>query len=900
MYPLSHRHPPPWHEAIKPVERRDTAAQDCRSPRRSNAIHTFSHLRLLSAPMAILLTSVVSLFLLLSSVHLASSPSVSSPSPAPLPDHVGRFHLQRSNVSFQRVGVDGLSSVINVVVDGQVQQMRSSLLSTLQNYGSFHSYHHTFHSQQFNQPALPPADDTSSSHNPAMSNRAIGHSFPTPLPHLLAIFGSSLAMGVFTSNAARMELMMDTFGRYLPASHILCFVPDTEEMRLSINSRQHSNVYVLSGGASNSSFLSHSADHHVLQALRTLVHMRPDAPFYYLCDDDTFPVISRIASYLHRFYHDTMYAPADKLFLGERTLKLNGKVRLVTSERELDVMVDYHPAAGGLLLNNALATALEPHTTSCPLLSTWDLTLAYCMDLFVPDHHLIDLPLECHLDAQSMDSTTLSEAEDVHCTLAYADMRQTLAEFGGGTSEEVHWRETELRSYSSYILLAEELVSELQVDVEAERHEEEATVGRRKHRLASLSPSISAPVTTLASPLRILLINSKQGDSRYNSLSALVHSMMRQFDLAPLALLTQLDWDVSYVTLTGPPVAGCRRCDLYHRPECAGMYVDSAATLVPHIQHQTIEATEANMVLDAHAVRLDGIDFGAYDIVISLDAVLPPHITRRNVRPLYAHYLHSGCDHGNKQTLTLPAPGYNLYLHPHLSQLDLVEADERTIHFPASLLYHGVFQSLFDLPSAQLNNRSFVTVLVGVDEAYELSAMQMQVLTAVMSRTGLSEYRTVTPVVRPQSDVVILTQSRLCLLLPGLLTASLNADAAQRRGLISHLLHAIAAGCLVIVTGEVATYTVVGEHSRGDGEDGSLQLLLSPQTIVANQEALMSALSMATDRSWVEREVGHQRAALNAHMMEKPLHSLLDAYTQHNVAKRVEVSGTRSSDFQQN
>ena len=872
------------------MDRHDTPIA-CHQPSRGDSgSHYPAMLQQLSAPTAILFTVLVSIFFLFSSHNVASAPATASISPPPPSlQHVDRIQLQRSTVHFQRAA-SALGSTADtsalLTVAGKTEQTRTSLLSTLQNYGSHRGYNHTFHSQQLNTPAVSAPHDAQSSHDVAMSNRAIGHSFPTPLPHLLTIFSSSLAMVVFASDVHRMELAMDTFGRYLPASHILYFVPDTEETRRFVSVGRRSNVYLLQADTNGDSAASHSANHHILLALQTLVNVRPDTPFYYLCDDDTLPIIPRIASYLYRFYHDTMYKATDKVFLGETTLDVNGKVqRLVGSEQQLDMMVSYHPAAGGLLLNNALAVALYPHTSSCPLLSTWDVTLAYCMDLHVPDHHLLDLPLGYHLHAVSMDAALLDgEDDDMHTALAYADMRQAYLEFGSGASEVVYWREMELRAYSSYIQQAEELVSELKVDVEAARLEMEATEGRRKHRLASLAPSVSAPTTTLASPLRVLLINSKKGDSttQYGSLSKLVYSLMRQSDIAPLALLTQLDWDTSYMVITGPPTDGCRRCDVYHRPECADMYVDSTAAMVPHIQHQS---TEGSAVLETHATKLDKVDYGAYDIVLTLDAVLPFHITGRNPRPFYAHYVHTSCEHADKKPLTLPAPGYHLHLHSHLSHLDAPEAGENTVHFPTSMLYHGIFQSLLNVSSTMFSNRTIVTVLVGVDEAYELSVKQSPVLTSVVSQLGLSEYRTVTPVIQPEVDVSVLLQSRVCLFLPGLFSSSLKGDAVQQRAVTAHVLHAMAAGCLVVVTEEVAGYTLAGERG-GHSEHDAMRLLLSSQTTVTDQEALLSVISSATDPSWLEREVAYQRTALNAHMLEKPLHSLLNAYTQHSKAKR--------------
>ena len=368
----------------KPAERYPIPLRHSRSFRAGTATSCLAHYCQLSAPVVLLVLLIVAVFFFLPSTKHASPATTASVSPTPLlSQRVSRFLLQRSNVNFQPVAADSTSSenvatVVVAAVEGQSGQTHSSLLSTLQNYGSHHRYNHTFHSDLFNQPALSLPDDIFvCPHRPATSNRAIAHSFPTPLPHLLTMFSASLAMGVFTSDAARMELMMDTFGRYLPASHILYFVPDTKEMRTHVNGRRLSNVYLLPGGTSSNDHTSKSADHHILKALQTLVTMRPDAPFYFLCDDDTFPVIPRIATYLHRFYHNTMYTASDKLFLGDRTLNVDGQVALLSgSERQLDMILSYHPADGGLLLNSALATALEPHTATCPLLSTWDLTLA--------------------------------------------------------------------------------------------------------------------------------------------------------------------------------------------------------------------------------------------------------------------------------------------------------------------------------------------------------------------------------------------------------------------------------------------------------------------------------------------------------------------------------------------
>ena len=77
-----------------------------------------------------------------------------------------------------------------------------------------------------------------------------------------------------------------------------------------------------------------------------------------------------------------------------------------------------------------------------------------------------------------------------------------------------------------------------------------------------------------------------------------------------------------------------------------------------------------------------------------------------------------------------------------------------------------------------------------------------------------------------------------------------------------------------------------GSEYVGVDEDEALRLLLSPQTIAADKTALMDILSLAADRSWVEREAAYRPSGLNAHLLEKPLHALLDAYTQHKPARR--------------
>ena len=381
----------------------------------------------------------------------------------------------------------------------------------------------------------------------------------------------------------------------------------------------------------------------------------------------------------------------------------------------------------------------------------------------------------------------------------------------------------------------------------------------------------------MASPLRVLLITLRPDEAFAHraTLASVVQSLLSA-DFAPLALLTQLDWEASLMLITGPPSEGCSRCDLYTKPECAAMFSHSDAFIIPHVQHQV---SEGAAVLEGRATSVAQVDLSGFDLVLTLEAVVPQPIIARHPRPFFAHRSVDVCA---RSARSLPALGYRAYLRSHVAQVDSAEA-VATIRFPSSLLYSGVFHALLDLPSLALHNRSSMAVLLSSasEEDAPLGDAAQRVVNVATVDTELS-HRLISGALTAAGELRLYGEARLCVFAPGLFDAAVPSSAWERRRVVRRVAHALAMGCVVVASEEVASYTLDGEiaDAAGDGDD-SLRVLLSAQTTVADPAALLSALRSAQSPMWVDREAAYQAAALNAHMLERPLHFLLQAYSQH-------------------
>ena len=139
---------------------------------------------------------------------------------------------------------------------------------------------------------------------------------------------------------------------------------------------------------------------------------------------------------------------------------------------------------------------------------------------------------------------------------------------------------------------------------------------------------------------------------------SVVAAMLTRDGWQPLSFLCQLQLDTDVLLIDAVEATSCSQCDMYGdgRERCVKLYAEQDAALVAHIQ--TARPTAA-----ARPLKVREMEYGEYDVVLSMDAILSPDDA---AHALYAHFTHPPCSF----VRTSPPAPYSLALINELSQLD--------------------------------------------------------------------------------------------------------------------------------------------------------------------------------------------------------------------------------------
>ena len=709
----------------------------------------------------------------------------------------------------------------------------------------------TYHNAFFNEPYMRHRDTPSGVATYTASNRALPHSFPSPLAFAAQSLSSSLVVGVFCYDVDRIEVILDTWGKYVLPERLMIFSEqsaDAEQQRRQEALGDAVVVLTNAGNEGRNVTERRASAWKVLPAVRRMFARHPDSEWYYLVDDDSFPVLPVLALSLATFYRDRpTYSATQSVYLGQSVEQALHARSYYADEEGRDVNLRYHCTGGGVVMNQRLVAALQPHLSSCFVSYASDLTLGLCIQQNVADAALVEAErhfLYAQTVEQAVKKFSLDE-DGVWEAAAFHHMREPfISQFGVVDRLESYLRESELRTHSGYLWAL--------------------------HELATLRDNEEKAATRL----RVMLLARVERGREVRGVRELVEALLRA-GWQPLAFLTQLALDTDVVLVDGIDPLVCGGCAAYNaetHPQCVDHHSRSDAFVFKHVQKQ--RALWGGKQLKSDRLRLSKLDLGAYDLILTLDPVLA---ASHSSAALFAFFTRPSC------SAFLPKP-YHLALHDGLGLLDAVTvagaaaAPSRHVPFPQSSLYFGAYHALgltVDPYAHHKRERLLVYVSAGdVPPQYAQMARAQQLRTLWLSPTDA--FASFFPFHK-------LARARLCLFPTGLDSdeAQRAISAAERARMVGLLLASISAGCLVLASEEVARWGLRGERHADVALGGAVAALLGEDSVARTHADMMDTLTRTSTERVYGVAVAMQRAALNAHLLEKPVHLLLERLKQH-------------------
>lgn len=126
----------------------------------------------------------------------------------------------------------------------------------------------------------------------------------------------------------------------------------------------------------------------------------------------------------------------------------------------------------------------------------------------------------------------------------------------------------------------------------------------------------------------------------------------------------------------------------------------------------------------AFAKNVNDIDWGQYDIVISLDIAVPARVTQQYPNTLWAYYVGEGCQPSYKASFDSIIQGYDVFLTQDCFKNRALKA--HVIDFPYCLQYYGCFHELFselDEGHKGIYLETHTTMALTPNEVAQLSAL---------------------------------------------------------------------------------------------------------------------------------------------------------------------------------
>lgn len=258
------------------------------------------------------------------------------------------------------------------------------------------------------------------------------------------------------------------------------------------------------------------------------------------------------------------------------------------------------------------------------------------------------------------------------------------------------------------------------------------------------------------------------------------------------------------------------------------------------------------------AVSVDDVDWGQYDIVVSMDVCVPSRIALQHPKTLWCYYIREIKAPAYKASLTAAMPGYNRVLNHHF-RLNHSTLPAHVLEFPYHLQYYGCFHQLFGWKLPEQAERQGVfadhhTMLrLSPEGRAELRLFGWLASTIhegdreVIPSSERLARRTMDPDLKAR-----LLNSRFFLITPG-----------QRSVFGTALIESIAAGCLAIGRPEAF-------RSHG--------YLFSDATSAAStNEAIEKMKRLSDDPDLLHKEIARQRTLIDFVCFVRPLLDLIQA-----------------------
>jgi hypothetical protein len=249
----------------------------------------------------------------------------------------------------------------------------------------------------------------------------------------------------------------------------------------------------------------------------------------------------------------------------------------------------------------------------------------------------------------------------------------------------------------------------------------------------------------------------------------------------------------------------------------------------------------------AFAVKCDSIDWGQYDIVISMDIAIPKRITQQYPHTLWAYYIGEGCMLSYNKSFTKPIDGYDLFLtqdyHEHRPLA------KHVIEFPYQLNYYGCFHELLGYQINSLREKS-INLEFHTDNS--ITAAQRERLTTLM------------PITRSSGSIKNV--------LSGLMETKyyviyLNKNSGKRSSIRGNAIaEAIATGNLVIAVNQ--------------GLNNTSLLSLGKTLVNSFEEIIKQLMYFENNPEEFQKELALQRDKLNEFCFNRPIRELFAKHAE--------------------
>lgn len=266
------------------------------------------------------------------------------------------------------------------------------------------------------------------------------------------------------------------------------------------------------------------------------------------------------------------------------------------------------------------------------------------------------------------------------------------------------------------------------------------------------------------------------------------------------------------------------------------------------------------------AMAIDAIDWGSYDVVISVDVCVPRRITRLYPGTLWCYFVREVKSPSYSSSLIRPAAGQDLVLNHQFRLLPKFNRSH-VLEFPYHLQNFGCFHRLFGLEMPATDSRSGVFVdhhtMVKLTSAQRHALEEFGPVASTIHEGDREIIPTYEQLARRTMDEDLrdrLFNSRYFLITPG-----------RRRVFGTGLIEAIAAGCLAIGSSQAFE-----DHGY----------LFSLNTSASDfDEALAVMHRLENDRRMYTQELQRQRELIDFVCFVRPLNDLLDALERRRIRK---------------